>query len=692
MNTSFAWLSRCFSLIGFILNQGLNAQQAIDMEEDSNFQILEQLSELENLSQKTEHYFEIGIELLDLNKLKLSDLTGMDFLTSGEAQMVYKHLQNHKPVLSVLELQTVQGIALNKLRTLINHCFVAGDHKSSASSTGALKIKNQTLLLRWNRKFESSSEHIQADSSKASTKPDPNKVLIKWRGKFGNRIKYGLTMEKDAEEDWLIGHDMKLPDFISAHLEFRQPGKLVEQIIVGDYSVSFGLGLLIDNGSFFRGIPGFRISFNHSNHAKPYTSIGENEMLRGLLVKWNLKPKLNLVTYISHNFIDSSLDTFEADGSQNKEIRTIRFQESGIHSSDYELSNRKNQIHRLAGFAMEYKSSHFETCTQLQYQSYQYDGSYAHDPLKVLLPQNRNQWLGSVFYKVIFQNISVNGEFSSDSRMNSAIHNSLIAGLGKRSEFAAEHYYYSPAFNIRLSQTPATGNQSWNQTGVNFQFNMSLTNRLKIALGYEMSKKPWVAPDYKELETPHHQYHIAWTIQQRRKWLLKSKIEFSTQTVRDREYLILQGKDQTVDCKIAAQLFYEWTLNRSLIWRTRIQFKQDLSERNKPSGFYCAQDFLWKKPGSKLNFNARLAFFDIENSSLKIYVFENDVLHHFGIHAHTGSGFRYYFNVRLKLKNSLSIETKLARTVEFRTFEKFITPWTEQNSTYMATCQLTYLF
>ncbi|MBK9107770.1 MAG: hypothetical protein IPM92_05155 [Saprospiraceae bacterium] len=666
----------------------LHAQLTEWTEDDPFINSSEKVLEQQFSLQKDEGLQFESKEKLDINAIVPEDLERFEFLNPNEIEQIIAFLHKLKPLISTLELQTLMGIAPEKIRKLINLTYVLNDRGIAASETQMNQSQKQFLLLRWNRRLETPSDENISDSSASRKIGSPDKLLLKFRGFAHHKLQYGLTLEKDAGESWLMKSGLKLPDYISANASLRNLHKKIPHIILGDYSLSLGLGLLLDNGSFKSGLPELRISFKTQYGMKAYSSIGENEMLRGICARMTLALNFDLIAYTSYKLMDSRLDS-----SDNKPtLLSTRFQESGLHTTNYELSNRKNQSVLTSGVVALHKTENAEIGLHGMYNANQYDQSNTTQLEKIFIPEAQKLCYGSGFYKMQMRNIFLTGELVMDTRKNTSYHQSLAAGIGKRAEIACEFYRYGPGFYAHLSQANTSSGKSWNQTGYMLQFNFNIKGNLKLSLAYEINERLWDVSSGYYSKSPTSYSRLSLSSQQRRKWQSKCQIELRSQALTENPQQVLLPSIQRTIHQLSIQIYYEMALSRSLKWRNRIQWKCLNSIGQNASGFFCAQDILYKPLAGKLNFNARIAYFDLGKSGLKMYVFENDVMYHYGFQSHSGSGLRYYFNIRWKPFQRFNIEAKLSQTLVFIDVQRSSTPFEMQNQTSNATLQWTYEF
>ena len=86
------------------------------------------------------------------------------------------------------------------------------------------------------------------------------------------------------------------------------------------------------------------------------------------------------------------------------------------------------------------------------------------------------------------------------------------------------------------------------------------------------------------------------------------------------------------------------------------------TKENRENGFLIFQDAIYKSLQKPFSINGRIAYFNTEGYSSRIYAYENDVLYSFSIPPLYGQGFRSYLNFQFRFSPNLSFWLKFATT------------------------------
>jgi hypothetical protein len=142
----------------------------------------------------------------------------------------------------------------------------------------------------------------------------------------GPRLSYGVTAENDPGEPFTFDGAAG-PDFLSGNLMYRGRG-IIDRIIIGDYSLRFGEGLVFNSGSWqgsWLSSPSFMTG---RSALTQYTSTEENNFFRGVSCVLGSITR-GIVVFASSNFIDARL-LFDDDSNA---VAVTNLVKGGIHDS-----------------------------------------------------------------------------------------------------------------------------------------------------------------------------------------------------------------------------------------------------------------------------------------------------------------------------------------------------------------------
>ena len=112
------------------------------------------------------------------------------------------------------------------------------------------KYSRQDLFIRYQRVLESQKGFQPLADGETGQRylGSPNKFYTRFRQTYRNLMSWGITMEKDAGEQFFKGSNPYGFDFYSAHFYLNNVHKHVQSIALGDFQAFFGQGLTMWGG------------------------------------------------------------------------------------------------------------------------------------------------------------------------------------------------------------------------------------------------------------------------------------------------------------------------------------------------------------------------------------------------------------------------------------------------------------
>jgi competence ComEA-like helix-hairpin-helix protein len=248
-------------------------ERAVDQidPEESDLDVEELAEFLENLANNP----------LNINRAGVDDLLQIPALNFRTAQNIVRYRTNETPFREVNDLINVPGLGqatLDRIRPYI--------------TVGAGRELGRDLYLNpsyWtsNGRFETFSRYQQVlEEQEGYVRPDSSGGFVGSPVKYYQRFRYtsnhlslNLTQDKDPGEPLSGPTDF---DFNSWHIALQNNGRL-QALIIGDYSVAFGQGLLLwSGGAFGKGSEVIRTVSKNERGVRPFTSAQEATGFRGI--------------------------------------------------------------------------------------------------------------------------------------------------------------------------------------------------------------------------------------------------------------------------------------------------------------------------------------------------------------------------------------------------------------------------
>lgn len=243
------------------------------------------------------------VEPLDINTVNLETLAQVPGLTPDLAQGIIEYRNEAGPFQSLDDLHNVEGINEAILETISNYIKVIHD----------IDVYTVSYICRYRQDYPASSA-VRESSYRFSQR-------LRVENSAGVALGVGLDKDPGEEELW---------DHSSLALEIPLP-KLDGRLILGDYLVGFGHGLVIKTrrnyGLGRRPDGNLRV---YPEMIKAYHSWDENIALRGVAFITQMR-KIGVSAWASSRYRDARV---------NENGRIISFDLSGLHRTESEESHR----------------------------------------------------------------------------------------------------------------------------------------------------------------------------------------------------------------------------------------------------------------------------------------------------------------------------------------------------------------
>ena len=626
---------------------------------------------------------------LNLNKATYDDLAGLFLLTDVQIGQILDYRDQVGDFLAVYELQVIPSLDVETIRTLAGFVRTGGDLDDVKTPIPRMLVDgNREFYLRWQRRLETARGYEIGPETGATNYylGSPDRLYARYRHRYGNKLSYGVTMEKDPGEAFFAENNRKRGfDFYSAHLYLKDYNRTVRAVALGDYTVGFGQGLILFTGF------GFGKSSQTTNVARsgpalrPYTSVNELSFYRGAATTIRLAEPLELTAFASRRGINGNriatvtrLDTVE------QEVLTANVSSlnvSGFNRTPNETVDR-NAVQMLNfGGSLRYRpNSRLQLGVNLL--TTNFDNKLLRlrrDPYLQPLFQGDRLVNASVDYRYRLRNFtffgevagSRNGSDGQPSDVRGAQLHGVLLGLDRYTDFAVVYRNYGVGYQALAARPFGESNGGRNEEGLYFGLTLRPGNHWRINAYYDLFRFPYLRFNV-DAPSRGHEYRLRVTYWQKRK--LDTYVELRSETKgfgTDGDETEFTNLDPVVPrTRFQGRLHFGYKVTSALEWRSRLDagFTED-PLNGRETGIMLLQD-LHYRPRGPLSFSARLAFFNTADYDVRFYQYENGLLYNARVLPYYGRGTRSFLLVRYKGIRNLTVEGRIAQTynTDGRTF------------------------
>jgi hypothetical protein len=589
---------------------------------------------------------------IDLNNATKDQLKELIFLSPIQINEILNHSLENGPFIDVFELQSIGSLDIESVNLLMKFVKVTLPPPFKDMTFKKLVQKaDHDLMIRIGKILEK-----QAGFSKLGNAMEANyqgsawRILTRYRYNFSSTLAASLNMEKDAGEQFFDSSKNKGFDFYSGNISFRGSG-IVKKLLIGDYALQFGQGLVMWSGSGFGKGSGISTIAKQDFGLKPYSSVNESIFLRGASGTFKFR-KLSFTPFFSKKNLDASLT------DQGKEVNTINM--SGLHRTKSEIDTKSQLLSTLYGAHVQFNSKSLN----IGFTSYQTQFSLPFSIGKSLYEQfdfkgNLLTNLG-LNYDYSHRNTYFFGEVAHSKNGGTASINGIMSSLSPRVSLVLMHRRYAKNYHSFFNQSVSEASNAVNESGFYSALSLKFDSKWDLFTYSDFFRFPWLKF---RVNAPSSGYELFAQLNYRMNKKLNLSSRFKQQLREENsESIFADSGLETVD-KQNYRIEIRYSIDDRFSFRNRIEMVRYQKGNSKfELGFLNYQDIIYKPMSSRLSGNIRFGIFDTESFNSRIYAYENDVLYAYSVPAYQGKGVRFYLNARYTLTRGFDLWLRYSLT------------------------------
>ena len=640
-----------------LLDQDLDLQLFIE----DVFQLQEEDVDYEGLY---ESLLILYTDPINLNKANGDDLRSLYLLTDLQIDDLISYIDRNGELISIYELQAVPGFDAQTIRRIIP--FVTVDDKVSDTRSllqRILEAENKFLITRFQRTFEIQRGFTEPDTStngdlSSRFQGDRNSLYSRFRVSRSKDFSIGLTLEKDAGESFRFSRNSKVYgfDFSSFHFLLENK-KRWKSVVLGDYQLQFGQGLLL--GAGFNPGKGSEtiVTVRRSDLGiRPYSSILESGFFRGAASTYNLG-RFDITAFYSDQRQDANIRNDSTFTDFDEFISSI--QSSGFHRTSAERESQNRIREQVVGSNITYRTrrENFRvglTAVHSEFSLPIFRRPNAYNQFEFQGDQNNNYGIHASYR---WQNLNFFGEtaISRSGGMGSIA--GLIASLSRDISFSLLLRNYQRDFHSFYGNAFGESSRNINESGVYWGIKYRPIRTLSFTAYYDRFRFPWLR-FRAEAPSQGYEYLMRLRYHPTRNFSLYAQFREESKDRNSATEQNLQLLSTAVKRNYLINLDYQ--PNEIISLKSRVQWSDLRFESKKTNGFAIIQDFNFSF--GKFRLGTRFALFDTDDFENRQFAYEKDVLYAFSIPAYNGVGIRNYLLIRYNLSEKITFWGKLSRT------------------------------
>lgn len=589
---------------------------------------------------------------LNLNIAGERDLVESGLFSALQAEAIVKHRFETGPLQSVYELQSFGNFSREQISAIKPIITFSEDTLQRLQTI--FYESDHRVIARSARFFPNAKGFTNQTGSKYVG--DPYDLYLRYRAALGRNLQLGFLADKDRGEMLFGKYSPYGFDSYAGFIQLEKY-KSIEKLIIGNYQLSYGQGLLMWNGFGYGKTPDALNVVRFGGGIMPSLNSYKSQRFQGLAGSFTTK-NLKLDFFGAYDKLDANLSEDSVD--QNTVASSI--QDADYHRTLTEIENR-NKINRsLVGAHIGYNRNNLEL-----------GATYFHTHFDHLIrptarPYNFYYFKGqdlngvSADLKYNLKNGIVFGEFASNPKFGYAYNAGMLLSLDKNLSYTFLYRNFSQAYVSMFSNAFSENSKASNESGAYNGVEWLISNKWKVSAYADVFKVPWIS-------------FLSHASYSGKDYFLQNVFNISKEVEIAINYRIKdESKNQTSDFSslIRKEEMYQkqnlrfnilYKINRLISLRTRAEWtKISAAGIADQQGVLLFQDFSWQPFGKPYAFVFRYAVFDTDSYDTRIYAYENNVQYYFYFPAYYGKGSKVYLTAKWKLTQNLHANIHLAKT------------------------------
>lgn len=612
------------------------------------------VTEDDSYLQEMQHFIKNPINLNDADAGTLEQLNLLSPIQISNLLTYRKLLGNF---INIYEIQAIPGWNIPLIRRIRPYITVSQKTDVLNSFGSRLKNGNHSLLIRGTQLLEKSKGYLLDSSVAKNYYPgSPQKILVRYKYKFGNLLQYGFTAEKDAGEQFFKGAQKNGFDFYSAHLFIRKLG-IIKSLALGDFSVNMGQGLTQWQSLAFNKGADIINARRQSDVLRPYNSAGEIAFHRGLGMTLQ-KNKWEATGFISFRRVDAG---FNVD-TLNFEDYVSSLQQSGFHRTANEIAGKGAQGQLTTGGNIAYSTERFHLGANAVHYNFEHTISKANYLYNKYALSGTRAGNYSIDYSYTFKNMHFFGEAAVDEDADKAFINGLLINTDERVSISFLYRNISRGYQSLYTNAFTENTFPTNESGFYSGITITPTDFMRVDAYADFYHFPWLK--YRtDAPTSGNDYMVKFTYSPNKQVQIYVRYRTENKPINYNPFDWYMNP-VTGKPKQGLRSQFNYKLDNQFTLRSRVELAWfDKRGDNPQNGFLTFVDVLYKPVLKPFSGNIRLLYFETDGYDSRMYAFENDVLYSYSIPVFFDKGYRYYVNANYDFSKKISVWMRFAQTI-----------------------------
>ena len=551
---------------------------------------------------------------ININHTTRQELEALPFLSEKQVMDIMEYLDRYHSMKSLNELMSIESIDYETRQLLYEFLYVGEGKSPGFPSLSTLSKYGKSELSLYGKLPMYDRAGDAADGEYLGYK---YKFWTRYTFSYSDYVKAGFVAAQDAGEPFFSQNNKYGFDQYSAYLMLKRLGR-VEALVIGRYSVSAGMGLVMNNGFSIGKTSVLQNMGRQGCVLRPHTSASESGYLQGIAASFSLTGNLSLTPFLSYRKTDATLNS---DGT----ISTLLY--NNYHRTSAELSKKSNTSISAAGFNAIWNIGDLSLGATAVY-------THLSRPLnpnmsatyKRIYPVGSNFLNASLSYSYRHYPLCINGETAISDKGAIATVNSLGYYLSQYVDVMGIYRFYSFRYNSMYSNAFSEGGKTQNESGVYLGVNWHPRYGLDISAYTDIAYFAW--PRYGVSQSSYASDNVLSIRWKTGDWLLSARYRLHLRQKDGSGSNLLWRQEHR------ARLCAEWSNDR---WSSRTQI--DVTKVSVSQGYMLTQNFGFISPKYSIYIGGK--YFNTDGYDSRLYSYERAMPRTFSYPSYFGHGIRY---------------------------------------------------
>ena len=595
---------------------------------------------------------------MNLNRVSREQLEQFPLINYEQAAHIADFLDKNRPVYTVYELRNVSYLDFNTVKLILPFFFVGEAEEEQLSVQEILKRGRHEIQSRFDKTLQRRAGY--GDFSDSVLQRYPNRkyrgedfyTSVKYAFTYRDRVQFGLVGEKDPGEPFLRKNYPAGYDHYGFHLIIRELGKL-KTLAVGDYRLSFGQGLLLNNDFSLSKSWGTNTVIRRTQEPKRHFSTAESGYFRGAAAVFQMG-NVTVTPFYSNKRFDANLS---GDG------QITSFKTDGYHRTSLEIEKKNNSREQVTGVNINYRNEQLQLGVSGIYHAYNRMYCPVVREYNYYSLRDSSHINASMDYAYRLNRLMLAGETAIARNGATATTHMVQYSPSGLFSLSALYRHFPISYNAMHAQAFSEGSRVENENGLYIGAIFNPLRKISATTYIDLFRFPWPKSQVDKPSAGFDFYLLGtYAVNQNANFELRYKIKQKEQNAGypdENSRTVLPHSTQKIrlryNCVLKSGWDFRTTFDASLFCRKH--FPQE-------KGFMLSQHAGYRG-SKKIRGDLFAGYFKSDSYDSRLYSYERNILTTFYMPSFYGKGLRLAVSGRYTITPRLSFSAKIGHTCYF---------------------------